>query len=563
MYAMIGLASKIRVRGSGYDYRDLAGDVYGGVISAAAMLPLALAYGMASGLGAIAGLYGAIALGLLAAVAGGTRTMISGPTAPMAVTVTVVVAHYADDLADVFTIVMLAGLIQVALGVLKIGRFVSYTPYSVVSGFMTGVGVIVILLQSRPFIGLPVLAEGGAISTMSSWREAVNEIDFAALAVAATTLLLAAAWPRALRAYVPSVVAALVVGTALSALWLNDIPLIGDVPEGLPVLRAPDLSLSFLIDAMQPAATIALIGSIDTLLTAVVARSMTGQRNNPDRDLLGQGLGTLATGILGGLPGGASVCTIGNIRAGARSRVSGVLCALILLALVLGLGEYAESIPHAVLAGILIKIGWDFVDWRFMTRIHRVQREHLVIMMVTLVLTVFFDLITALSLGLIVAALSSARQFERLQLDSVVSTPLLDRTLLDAASPAADDADPFRARVGMVSLRGSFTVASSQRLMDTIGADIEEHEVVILDFTSTNYLDDSAALVVEHMVETAAGQDTHALVVGLTGQPQECLQGLGALQIVPEENSVDSLEEARQLAAVLLERPVPTRPLEA
>lgn len=215
MYAMIGLASKIRVRGSGYDYRDLAGDVYGGVISAAAMLPLALAYGMASGLGAIAGLYGAIALGLLAAVAGGTRTMISGPTAPMAVTVTVVVAHYADDLADVFTIVMLAGLIQVALGVLKIGRFVSYTPYSVVSGFMTGVGVIVILLQSRPFIGLPVLAEGGAISTMSSWREAVNEIDFAALAVAATTLLLAAAWPRALRAYVPSVVAALVVGTAL------------------------------------------------------------------------------------------------------------------------------------------------------------------------------------------------------------------------------------------------------------------------------------------------------------------------------------------------------------
>ncbi len=539
-------------RDAGSTSRAIAGDVFGGLISAVVMLPLAMAYGVAAGLGPIAGLYGAVALGLLAAVAGGTPTMISGPTAPMAVTVTVVVAHHANTIEEVFTIIMLAGLMQIALGALKVGRYVSYTPYSVISGFMTGIGVIVIVLQSRPFAGLPVLTEGGALNTLLKWPESLASINLQALAVAAITLAVAAAWPSQLRVFVPSVLIAVIVGTLVGTLWLDDVPLIGEIPESLPTLQYPELSFDFLVRAAQPAATIALVGSIDTLLTAVVARSMTGQPNNPDRDLLGQGIGTLSTGIVGGLPGGATVCTIANIRAGARSKISGVLCALILLALVFGIGDYTESLPHAVLAGILMKVGWDFIDWRFVTRIRTVQREHLAVMLLTLVLTVFLDLITALALGLIVTALSNARQFERLQLDSVVSTPLLDHSFLEAGSAERADHDHFKARVGMVSLRGHFTVASSQKLMDIIGADIHGHEVVILDFSDTDHVDDSAALVVEHMVDTAAAQNTHTVVMGIDGQPERCLLGLGALRLVPADQFVESLDQARETAARLL-----------
>lgn len=370
-----------------FDTRTFRGDAFGGFISAVVALPLALAYGVASGLGAVAGLYGAIGLGFFAAVFGGTRTMISGPTAPLTVTVTVLVAHYAESLTEVFTIVMLAGLMQIVLGALKVGRYVAYTPYSVISGFMSGIGVIVIVMQARPLVGVEAYREG-TLDTILSWPAAAGDIDLAAVAVAGATLAVMAAWPRRFQRFVPAAVVALLVGTLLSVLWFSGIPVIGEIPTDLPVLHTPDLSFGTLVRAMQPAVTIALIGSIDTLLTALVAESMTRQSHSANRDLIGQGIGHIATGILGGLPGGATVGTVANIRAGARTRVSGALCALILLALVLGMGKYAESIPNAVLAGVLMRVGWDFIDWRFVKRIFRIQREHLAIMAVTFGFTV-------------------------------------------------------------------------------------------------------------------------------------------------------------------------------
>ena len=516
------------------------------------MLPLALAYGVASGLGPIAGMHGAIALGLLAALAGGTPTMISGPTAPMAIVMTVVIAQHADNLSEVFTIVAMAGVMQIALAALGVGRYVSFTPYSVISGFMTGVGVVVIVLQTRPFMGLPVIVQGGVLDTVRSWPETAANINLEALTVGGFALVVAATWPRRFQGYVPSVLAALIVSTLLSVLWFGDAPLIDSIPDSLPMLNLPETSFNFLMHAIQPATTIALVGSIDTLLTAVVARSMTGHSLNPDRDLFGQGIGTLATGFVGGLPGGASVCTVANIRAGAQTRVAGVLCALVLLALVLGLNDYAESIPHAALAGILMKIGWDFIDWRFFTRIRHVQREHLVVMLLTLVLTAFVDLIAAIALGLVFSALSSARQLERLELDNVVSTPLLDHTFL---GPSHSRDNQFRARVGLVRLKGRFTVASSQKLVNIIGADIRGHEVLILDFSDTAHIDDSAALVVEHMVDTAVTHGINPIVCGLDGQPKTCLMGLGVLRRIPEGSFVKDLDEARSLAIELLANP--------
>ena len=533
-----------------YDLQTFRGDVFGGVTSAVVGLPVALAFGVASGLGALAGIYGAIAVGFLAAVFGGTRSQISGPTGPMAVAMAVIVTVHADSLAKAFTIVIMAGCIQILLGVLRIGRFVSYTPYSVISGFMSGIGIIIILIQTLPFLGASV-ATGGPMGAIQAWPDAISNVNYAALVIAVATLVVGIVWPERLRKFLPPTLVALIAGTLLGVLWLKDTPVIGDVPTGLPVAQLPDLSISVLTSAVQPALTIALLGSIDSLLTSLVADSMTRTRHNPDKELVGQGIGNVAAGFIWGLPGaGATLGTVVNIRAGGRTQISGAIRAGILLALVLGLGRYVESIPHAVLAGILMKVGWDIIDWRFLTRIRRIQREHLLVMLITLGLTVFLDLITAVAIGLIAAGMASARQFERLELDSVISVPLLDQTFFGLED--SDGVDAFSARVGLVALRGSFTVASSNKLINTIGVDIRDHEVVILDFSDSVYIDDSAALVVEQMIDSAAAQDTECIVVGLSGAPAETLQALNVLDSVPEGQIVANLDEAREVARGLL-----------
>ncbi len=538
-----------------YSLDDLRGDIFGGVTSAVVGLPVALAFGVASGLGAAAGLYGAIAVGFFAAVFGGTKSQISGPTGPMSVAMAVIFTVHADgELTKALTIAMMAGLIQILLGVMRIGRFVSYTPYSVTSGFMSGIGVIIILIQTLPFLGWAV-PTGGPLKAIREWPEVLGNVNFEAFGIAAVTLLVGIFWPSQLRKYLPPTLAALIVGTAIGVLWLANTPIIGDigpVPRGLPDFGLPTFDPGFLATAAQAAITLALLGSIDSLLTSLIADSMTRTQHNPNKELVGQGIGNVAAGLSGGLAGaGATPGTVVNLRAGGRTPVSGVLRAAILLALVLGLGPLAEEIPQAVLAGILMKVGWDIIDWRFLTRLLRVQREHLLVMLITLGLTVFLDLVSAVAIGLIAAGMASARQFERLQLDSVVSVPLLDRSFF-SGEDSAGDVDAFSARVGLVALRGSFTVASSNKLISTIGVDIRDHEVVILDFSETVYIDDSAALVVEQIVDTAIAQDTEVVVMGLRGAALATIEGLNALERVPEDRFAAGIDEAREIAGRLL-----------
>ena len=533
--------------------RSFKGDLFGGITAAVVGLPVALAFGEASGLGALAGIYGAIAVGFFAAVFGGTRSQISGPTGPMAVAMAVVVTLHADNLAAAFTIVIMAGLFQVLLGLVGIGRFIAFTPYSVISGFMSGIGIIIILLQTLPFMGMPV-AEGGPIGAIKGWGEGIANFNTAAFAIAAVTLAVGILWPARLRRILPPTLVALGVGTMMGVLWLTDVPVIGLVPTGLPTPQLPDLSPNILAGAITPALTIAMLGSIDSLLTSLIADSMTRTQHKANRELIGQGIGNMAAGFLGGLPGaGATMGTVINIRAGGRTQVSGVIRAGILLTLVLGLAKYVEVIPHACLAGILLKVGWDIIDWRFLRRIVHVQREHLVVMALTLLLTVFVDLVTAVAIGLIAAGMATSRQFERLQLDSVVSVPLLDSIFFKGAYRAGTiEMDDYSAQVGMVSLRGAFTVASSQKLISTISRDVSEHEVVIFDFTSTAYMDDSAALVVEALVDVALNEDTKCIVMGLSGQPETTLRALNALKRIQEDHFADDMDGAREIAARLL-----------
>ena len=544
----------------------LRGDVFGGLTAAVVALPLSLAFGVASGLGAVAGLYGAIVVGLLGALLGGSKTQISGPTAPLSVAMAVVFVDYANqDLGKALAIVALAGLIQVLMGALRLGSYMAYTPYAVVSGFTSAVGLIIILVQFLPLLGSEV-ALGGALKSLRSWPEAVSNVDPSALALGLVSLAVCIFWPERFRKFMPPSVAALLIGTLLAVLWLSDVPTLAEVPAGLPDIKLPELPLGDIGAALPPAVTIALLGSINSLLTARVADSLTLQSHEPNRELMGVGFANVLVALVGGVPGaGATSCTVANVRAGGRSRVSGVLCATILLALVLGLGRYADAVPHAVLAGILIKIGFDIIDWRYITRIRLVPRENVVVLALTLGLSVISDLVVAVAVGLIAAAMTSARQLERLELDMVVSTPLLDMTFLAEDDDDDDDddsgdafdfdfemEDPFAARTGLLSLRGSFTVASSTKLFSTIRSDIAEHEVVILDFSQTVFIDDSAALVLGQLVDAAIVSDTECIVMGLSGLASTSVEALDVLRRVPEDHFVEDLDGARVVARRIL-----------
>ena len=551
---MLARVSQLRHR---YNFKTMFGDVLGGITAAVVGLPVALAFGVSSGLGPAAGIYGAVAVGFFAAVFGGTRSLISGPTGSMTVAMAVIVTSYSQNMAQAFTIVIMAGLIQMLFGFLRIGRFVTYTPYSVIAGFMTGVGIIILSVQILPFMGAPAVT-GGPVEAIRNFSGIIEHFDVSAVGIAGVTLAVAIIWPSRLDKYLPSTLVALFAGIIVTVLWFSNAPTIGNVPTDLPVFKLPALSFDALVRSIEPAMVLALVGSADTLLTALVGDSMTRSRHDPNKELFAQGIGAVVTGFIQGLPGsGATPNTIANIRAGGSTIVSGVIAVAILVVMILVLGDYVARIPNALLAGVLMKVALDTMEWRFVTRLLRIQREHMVVMLLTLGLTVFLDLVTAVAVGMIAAAVTSARQFERLELDSVVSVPILDQSLFGTrvgvgVGEEEEEMESFSARVGLVALRGSFTVASSRKLLDTIGEDIREHEVVILDFSNTVYMDESAAMVIERLIETATSFETRCIVMGLAGMPARNLEALNVLKHVPSDQRVQTWDEARVVAARLL-----------
>ena len=533
-----------------YSLRECTGDLYGGLTAAVVSLPAALAFGIASGLGASAGLYGSLSVGLFAALFGGTRGQISGPTGPMAVAVAVIITTHATSIVEALTIVAMGGCIQVFFGLIRIGRFIAYTPQAVISGFMSGIGLIIILIQLLPFIGSPPL--GGPIDSVKAVIEEIPNANLSALTIATISFVILIIWPQRASVYIPAPIVALFVGTSLGIFWFTGAPTIGEVPMGIPELSVSMPSMRFLLKALEPALILALLGSVDSLLTSLIAESVTGSQHNPNKELIGQGIGNIFAGLIGGMAGaGNTLGTLSNIRAGGSTRISGVVYALLMLLIVLGLGEYVAPIPHAVLAAILIKIGIDIIDWRNLRYLLTIPRGFMLVMVATMGITVFIDLVTAVTVGLIIAGLAHASQLERLELDNVISVPLLDSAFLH---PNDEDTDRFLARVGLVALRGTFTVASSHSLVNTFSSDIKEHELVIFDFSETIYMDDTSALVTEQLMGVAADEGTDVIIVGLSDSLRRLFNALNVLKNVPDDHIVVQMADARTMAQQLLDR---------
>ncbi|MCA1994688.1 MAG: sodium-independent anion transporter, partial [Coleofasciculus sp. S288] len=340
-------------------FRNLRGDLFGGLTAAVIALPMALAFGVASGAGAAAGLWGAVLVGFFAALFGGTPTLISEPTGPMTVVMTAVIANLTaanpeNGLAMAFTVVMMAGIFQIIFGVLRLGKYITLMPYTVISGFMSGIGIILIILQLAPFLG-QAAPKGGVIGTVQNLPQILANINPAEATLGALTLAILFLMPSKFKRIVPPQLVALVVGTVISLVVFQgvDIRRIGEIPMGLPALQMPTFSASQFQTMLIDALVLGMLGCIDALLTAVIADSITRTQHDSDKELIGQGIGNLMSGLFGGIAGaGATMGTVVNIQTGGRTALSGLTRAIVLLVVILGAANLTEVIPMAVLAGI-------------------------------------------------------------------------------------------------------------------------------------------------------------------------------------------------------------------
>ncbi len=531
---------------SGYTLGRLRRDAFGGLTAAVVALPLALAFGVASGAGPIAGLYGAIATGFFASLFGGTRAQVSGPTGPMTVVMGAVIATHADSLPEAFAIVILGGIIQMLFGVFRVGSYVNYTPISVVSGFMSGVGVIIIVIQTLPFFGLP--SADGVTGTLSALGQLdLAQLDWWTIGFSTLLLLLVIYWPRRLGEIVPAPLGALVIGTAVAAVFGGRTPLIGAIPAAVPALQLPAFSLDVVMQDLQPAFILALLGSIDSLLTSLVADSVTKTQHDSDKELFGQGLGNVVAGLLGAIPGaGATMRTVVNIRAGGSTPISGIVHAVVLLALALGLGRMVAFVPHAALAAILMKVGWDIIDWGYLRRMSRAPREKVAVMLTTFALTVFVDLITAVAVGIVMASFVNSRGLARVQLRGLRRTTNAD-TLEQLSEHERQLLRTVEGRVVLTLLEGSFSYASA-RMLAQRADHFATGEVVIYDFTNAGYIDPSAALAIDEMIDLSQRSGHHVLICGLHDDIMRSLDAMGVLDRVPERQRLGERSSAIEAA---------------
>ncbi|MCB0667617.1 MAG: SulP family inorganic anion transporter [Saprospiraceae bacterium] len=576
----------------GLDFTHFKGDLFGGITAGIVALPLALAFGLQSGLGAAAGLYGAIFISFFAALFGGTNTQISGPTAPMtAVSMVVIASIVAANEGDlnkalpaILMVFLLAGLIQIGLGFLKVGQYIRFIPYPVVSGFMTGIGVIIIITQILPMLGyyakedqayvddfkpqaeevlldrilqeeaqeeILVLEDfketvrragditpsdinleastlaannaSGVIGSLRVLKRALGNINITDLLLGLLTIFIIYGFKR-ITTMIPSTLVALLIVSLGAFFFLPDYRTIGIIPSGFPI---PELGMfsNFSIGAVLPyfftAASLAALGAIDSLLTSVVADNMTKTKHNPNKELVGQGIGNSIAALFGGIPGaGATIRTVVNINSGGKTKISGMVAGLLLLVVLLSLGPLASQIPAAVLAGILVTVGIGVMDYKGLRHIGQWPKSEVLVMLLVLFLTVFVGLIEAVVVGLILSSILFMKTIADVVDHRTKSAPLVE---FSREIPWRDEGD-IVSRIGnkiyIKHLDGPLFFGFASRFQDMIKA-LPEIEVVIIRMDKVPFLDQSGLYAVEDAIMDLQALGIKVVFTDLHGQPKE------------------------------------------
>lgn len=529
-------------------FHNLRGDLFGGITAGIVALPLALAFGVQSGMGAIAGLYGAIAVGLFASLFGGTPTQVSGPTGPMTVVSATVIAEailitgsLEASLPIIIGSFVLCGLIEIGLGAIGVGKYIKYMPYPVLSGFMTGIGVIIIVFQLFPIIGQP--SPQGTFAVFKEFIPALGTMNLTALLLGLGTIGIIYLLPR-LTKVIPSALVALVVITILSVLIPMDVPRIGDIPKGLPNLRLDALlgiQSEHLWLILEFGVTLAFLGAIDSLLTSVVADNMTKTQHKSNRELIGQGIGNTIGGLIGGLPGaGATMRTVVNINNGGKTKISGIAHSLFLLVILLGAGSLAKEIPLAVLAGILITVGIGILDYKGLRNLFKVPRADAVIMIIVLLITVFGNLLHAVAVGLVLACVLFMKQMGDIASAKTTSQKLSNLEMdADVVLPAELAEEVFVKRLWGALFFGITT--DFKQLM----SEMPKVRYVVLRMKTVPFMDQSGLYALEEAVLTLESQGVEVLITGLQKQPYDLMTRIHIIpDLIEEEHLFPNLKSA-------------------
>ena len=506
-----------------------------------------------SGLGAIAGLYGAIAIGILAAIFGGTATQASGPTGPMTVVSATLVAaaiDFAGSLDSAMSIIvvtfMLGGLLQILFGFLNIARYIKYFPYPVISGFMSGVGIIIVLLQIYPFAG--VAAPGKTINVFTELPRLFGGINLAALGLGVLTVIIYYLFPKITK-IIPSSLVALTTATLVSYFLRLDVPLIGDIPSGLPTLQIGGI---FSIDPqaylliLEYGVVLAVLGSIDSLLTSVIADNITKTKHNSNRELVGQGLGNFVAAIFGGIPGaGATKGTVVNINAGGKTRLSGTIHGLFLLFVLLGAGQLAAYIPLSVLAGILIPIGFAIVDTKGLKHLRHVPKADAVVLVAGFLITTFGSLIQAVGVGVLLASLLFMKRSSDL---AEKGTSVLTLAGVMEEKPWDDEInlyEEFKDRIYIKHLYGPLFFGFTSYFQDLVKKMDKQIRVLVIRMDRVPHIDQSGLYAMEEVILELCRKGVLVVFTGLDEQPCDMFRRIDIIpDLVPEDQLFDTFESS-------------------
>lgn len=533
------------------NFKTLEHDFFGGLTAGVVALPLALAFGVQSGLGAEAGLYGAIILGLIAAILGGTDTQVSGPTGPITVLTASIIAAFSAKygsisaaLPSIFFVFLLAGVFQLVLGLLKLGKYIRYIPYPVISGFMTGIGLIIILLQVMPAIGYA--SPGKIYMVFSLFFEKLMIINEGALFLTVATICLIYITPKFTK-HVPGSIVALVVMTLISYLFKLDVPLIGNIPKGLPTLNLTPfgiISIDLLKEAFMPAVAIAALGSLDSLLTSIIADNKTKTTHNSNRELVGQGIGNFITALFGGLPGaGATMRTVVNINNGGKTKASGVIHSLTLVAVLLGFSKLAQAIPLSVLSGILITVGVSIIDYKGLKHLRCVPRGDAFIVVVVIVMTIFVGLTQAVLIGFALASIMFMKVVSEVTEGKSTVVSADNIASISTWSDERNIPESLHKKIYIKHLDGPLFFGFTSHFR-VLAKSIPNIEIVIFRLRHVPFMDQSGLYAVEEAYEYLMSKDIKVYLTGLNQQPRELLHESKIIpEIIPESQVFEEFDE--------------------
>ncbi len=528
-------------------HTNIRADILSGITVAIIALPLALAFGEISQLGPVAGIWGAIAGGIIGGLFGGCMVGVSGPTAPKAAQIATFMSLFIigstdkPDLVAAFSIIFLSGIVLVFISLLKISRFIHLTPYSVIAGFMCGIGVIVILTQINAFLGLE--AEKNIHSVFQNFSKNLKNANPDALFVALPSLFILFSWSRLEQKVdflknIPSPLVALIAGTSIASIMGLNIPYIGDKMGGAKEaeifsLYVPDLTR--LSEFIIPALALAGLAILDSLLSCKVADNMTGEHHSSDKETFGQGMANIAAGLVGGVTTAtATMRTVANIKFGGKTPLASIVHGLTLLAILLGLGFLVEAIPTACLAAILFKVGIDIMDYRILPIIKKLPNTDLIVFIIVLFVTVYEDLMVAVAIGVIFAVLKSLNQIK-----SIVKSNFKHKiiSLQDSKySPKKmDDERLNKLPVLILQPHGPLFFASIEKLIQTYSK-IKEHELLIVDLDKVTMIDLSGVFSLEDLIIGARKNGIKVFVTNASSNVNNVLSNLGFIRKIGSEN---------------------------